>query len=617
MIQYLLQEEEKRIIEIISSRSDNVVVGSNNLVSEEELNAIFRHVHTKMLLDLVYTFLCAKSKDDAQLIINKYFFRSSDENNSIIRFVEIEKIPQHCEALHIAFLNSKLEIKKGRIVRTRSKEQLIDKGAVYTQSYIAYDIVYNTINNLDNCDADTSILDFACGTGRFYDTIVEVLKTKGIDAENAVLNNIYALDIDEDALNTTRLKAISYLKEVSEEKIKQISNHIIMKNGLLRYNPLDEQENALNYNDFDGKVNSGFDAIVSNPPYLVLKANKSKAGLNTAENIAQMVSYFRKSGIYQHSIEGMLNLYQLSIESMLLMLKPGGEMGIICPSTLFADLSATKLRKYLLSSNKVRSITFYAEKIPLFENVAQATNIFYLKKSGKTDLISITENGITFNVEYSAIKALFPNNNEIPNISDDEWKVLLKLSKCQKLKTLPNVRNRRGELDLTLCRKYITTTETPYRLVRGNMIGEKSIKNINGEFVTEEFVGTRSKDYLSFDFNQIRLICQQISNGGSSKRLNFIFCSNSDILANSCNYISSDQESLKKLYILLNSSLLNWRFKVTSSNNHINNYEIDELPIIDLSKINGNIEFNNQKELDLYVGKLYGLTDKEMQLVAH
>ena len=221
MIQYLLQEEEKRIIEIISSRSDNVVIGSNNLVSEEELNAIFRHVHTKILLDLVYTFLCAKSKDDAQLIINKYFFKSSDENNSIIRFVEIEKIPQHCEALHIAFLNSKLEMKKGRIVRTRSKEQLIDKGAVYTQSYIAYDIVYNTINNLDNCDADTSILDFACGTGRFYETIVEVLKTKGIDAENAVLNNIYALDIDEDALNTTRLKAISYLKEVSKEKNKQ------------------------------------------------------------------------------------------------------------------------------------------------------------------------------------------------------------------------------------------------------------------------------------------------------------------------------------------------------------------------------------------------------------
>ena len=150
-----------------------------------------------------------------------------------------------------------------------------------------------------------------------------------------------------------------------------------MKNGLLRYNPLDKQDIALNYNDFEGKVNSGFDAIVSNPPYLVLKANKSKAGLSTADNIAQMVTYFRKSGIYKYSIEGMLNLYQLSIESMLLMLKSGGEMGIICPSTLFADLSATKLRKYLLSSNKVRAIKFYAEKIPLFENVSQATNIFY------------------------------------------------------------------------------------------------------------------------------------------------------------------------------------------------------------------------------------------------
>lgn len=620
MVQYLLEEEEKRIVEIISTRNEDVVFGSDNnisLVSEIELNAIFKHVHSRILLDLAYTFLCAKSKEYAQSIINHYFFKSSDENNSIIRFVEIDKIPQYCESLHIAFLNSKFEMKKGRIVRTRSKEQLIDKGAVYTQSKIAYEIVSNTINNLDNFNSDISVLDFACGTGRFYETIVEVLTNKGIDIENAVLNNIFALDIDEDALNITRLKAISFLKEITEEKIEKISDHIIMKNGLLRYNPLDEQDIALNYNDFEGKVNYGFDAIVSNPPYLVLKANKSKAGLSTADNIAQMVTYFRKSGIYKYSIEGMLNLYQLSIESMLLMLKSGGEMGIICPSTLFADLSATKLRKYLLSSNKVRAIKFYAEKIPLFENVSQATNIFYLKKSGKTDLISITENDITFNVEYSAIQALFPDNNEIPNISNDEWNVLIKLSKCKKLKTLTNVRNRRGELDLTFCKKYITTTETPYRLVRGNMIGEKSIKNINGEFVKEDFVGTRSKDYLSFDFNQRRLICQQISNGGCSKRLKFIFCSSSDILANSCNYISSDQESLKKLYILLNSSLLNWRFKVTSSNNHINNYELDELPIIDLSEINGNIEFDSQKELDIYVGKLYGLTEKEIQLVAN
>lgn len=40
---------------------------------------------------------------------------------------------------------------------------------------------------------------------------------------------------------------------------------------------------------------------------------------------------------------------------------------------------------------------------------------------------------------------------------------------------------------------------------------------------------------------------------------------------------------------ILNSSLLNWRFKITSTNNHINNYELDELPIINLDTVPSDI----------------------------
>lgn len=155
----------------------------------------------------------------------------------------------------------------------------------------------------------------------------------------------------------------------------------------------------------------------------------------------------------------------------------------------------------------------------------------------------------------------------------------------KKLKQIHSIRNRRGELDLSLCKEYVTSSQTPYRLVRGNMIGDTEVKDINGEFVLESFIPTRSKDYCTFDFNRKRLICQQISNGGLRRRLKFIFCAPSDILGNSCNYISSDEETLAKLHLILNSSVLNWRFKITSSNNHINNYELDELPIVDLNKV--------------------------------
>jgi adenine-specific DNA-methyltransferase len=50
--------------------------------------------------------------------------------------------------------------------------------------------------------------------------------------------------------------------------------------------------------------------------------------------------------VYQYSIEGMLNYYQLSIEMILRLTKTKGQIGIICPSSLFADLTSAKLRKH-------------------------------------------------------------------------------------------------------------------------------------------------------------------------------------------------------------------------------------------------------------------------------
>ncbi len=62
-------------------------------------------------------------------------------------------------------------------------------------------------------------------------------------------------------------------------------------------------------------------------------------------------------------------------------------------------------------------------------------------------------------------------------------------------------------------------------------------------------------------------------------------------------------------------SLLNWRFKITSSNNHINNYELDELPIIDLDSFELNEFSNDENETNETVCKFYGLTKTETNYI--
>ena len=67
------------------------------------------------------------------------------------------------------------------------------------------------------------------------------------------------------------------------------------------------------------------------------------------------------------------------------------------------------------------------------------------------------------------------------------------------------------------------------------------------------------------------------------------------------------------MFFILNSELLNWRFKITSSNNHINNYELDELPIIDLD--NSALQNLSQENFDEVICQLYGLTEMETQYI--
>jgi len=611
----LISLEDKEIVQ----RAISLITNDNPLhqISTpeiEKINAgalydIARNVHRTFIANLISTYIVEKFCNYIEILevcFNIFSFQKID-------IIDIEAIPTLCEQLHISFLNSKFSLKpKSNKVRSRSKEQLIELGAVYTQSNIAKSIVESAFlsssSNINSC----KVLDFACGTGRFFENIVNMFD----DKKFAILNNIYAIDIDIDALSVTRLKALTHFHDISSSECKILCNHLALKNGLRNSSGLFPEDNDMSTVDLDGLVQSGFDIIVSNPPYLVLKPNKSKAGIDNREKVQEQVSYFRNCGTYSYAIEGMLNLYQLSIERMLQMLKTDGILGVICPSTLFGDVSATKLRKHILLNNRVINIEFFAEKVPLFENVSQATNIFILQKGSESDNITITENGETFIVNIDLVKELFPANLEIPIIHSSEWNILRKLAPISKLKQCTFIRNRRGELDLSLYKDYITFTPTPFRLVRGNMIGESGIKDINGEFVKEDFILTRSQEYHKFDFNRKRLICQQISNGGLRHRLKFIFCSSSDILGNSCNYISSDEETLAKLFLILNSSILNWRFSITSSNNHINNYELDELPIIDLSKVNPDFSYSSQEELDEYIGSLYGLSKEEIKLIA-
>lgn len=641
-INYFLTKEEQLIsLEIqkhfLSQRNELKPISQKelhlinaNLLLTDETNAAYK-VHRQLINSLITSYINSKFKKHSKDLQNVFQFASIP---SIETFVEkhIDEIPEIVEELHIAFLNSEFSIGNGKLTRKKSKHHLRENGAVYTLKQITREIVETTIEKAiqEKVIANAiTCLDFACGTGRFYFEAIEVLKEKyTLPLQQIICDNLFAVDVDETALSVLRLKVTSLFPKLNKEIIEALSTNIINRNALVpKATLLQEYENSIDLSsDFKNVFsNGGFDVVFSNPPYCLLKVNKKEDEqklngyyLNLQSKVQNEINFFRTSGIYQYSIEGMLNYYQLSIEMIIRLTKQNGQIGIICPSTLFADLTSTKLRKHILISHKLHSIRYFPEAARLFENVSQSTVIFYLQKNGRTNQIEIEIGESSFAIELDTIKNIFSTNFEIPLIDKTGWSVLTKISKQKKMKEIPFIRNRRGELDLTLYKPYITTENTGWRLVRGNMISDESVIDKNGEFVLiDEFLNKKSDDFKMNDYNKERLICQQISNIDMQRRLKFVFCEKTDILGNSCNYIVSTrkQTDLKKLNYILNSNLLNWRFKITSSNNHINNYELDELPIVDLDNIELNEFSNDESKNNEVVCKLYGLTKSEVNYI--
>jgi adenine-specific DNA-methyltransferase len=580
--------------------------------------------HNNFILILIYNHL----RTCLSLNIVDFNFLLDTNYSHISEIMELKHTfsVRMIEELHVKYINSHLYFREGELCRTEKKIIVNQRGAVYTRKDIVKTIVSATFRNFKgNLDTlKVKILDFGCGTGPFFFEAAKQIISMGTkDKFDIYRNSLFAVDIDESALNILKLKLIIELLDYPVNDIKMALNNIICEDMI---DPMTQELDLFSLQN-SGSIlnNNSIDIILSNPPYVNLKVNGNKSSRlmdslvkTQKERTKELVIRIRKSNAYFLSTKGMVNLYRLSIERMLGLLKSGGVMGIICPSTLFGDLNSKDLRKHLLEYNKLHSIDYFPESKQLFNNVSQATVIFILTKSHRTDRIILNYNGNSSVVTLSMIREAYPNSLEIPFIDELGWKILTKISQIKKLKEFHYIRNRRGELDLTMFRKYITNTDTGYRLIRGNMIKKESIKINNGEFVKkDDFIQVKSKDYLKFDFKKIRLICQQISNVDSNRRLNFAICKRKDVIANSCNYISMTHyiNKIETLKYILNSKLLNWFFKLTSTNNHINNYELDELPIIDIDQVELPLKNMARDEIEMHICKLYGLDSHEINYI--
>jgi hypothetical protein len=98
------------------------------------------------------------------------------------------------------------------------------------------------------------------------------------------------------------------------------------------------------------RADAGFDAVVTNPPWDMVRADLGTAERRTMVRAqgARLVAFARQSGTYALAESGQANLYQLFVERCLSLTKPGGRVGLIVPWGLASDRGSEALRAALL-----------------------------------------------------------------------------------------------------------------------------------------------------------------------------------------------------------------------------------------------------------------------------
>jgi len=380
------------------------------------------------LFDFTKDRICAQLKIDNKVI------------KTIVNELYYPECPYEFSVLSVEILGSAYEQFLGKVIRITPahhakievKPEVRKAGGVYyTPQYIVEYIVKNTVGKL--IDGKTpeevshlKIVDPACGSGSFligaYKYLLDWHKdyytvsgkpSKGkkdnqltpggylttAEKKRILLNNIYGVDIDVNAVEVTKLSLLlKCLEGETESSIEQqfslwnervlptLDYNIKSGNSLIDTDfysaeldfGMEKKIKPFNWkNAFPGVFEQdGFDVVIGNPPYV---------GRSTS------FEEFEKKYIKANftTSEGKYELYQLFIEKTTKIAKSkGAYISLITPQTWLSIIQASKLRKYLLLNFDFNEIVFLGKDV---FHAAVDTIIFLLITGLNTDKISFIE----------------------------------------------------------------------------------------------------------------------------------------------------------------------------------------------------------------------------------
>ena len=345
-------------------------------------------------------------------------------------------------AVYEQFLGKVIRVTPGGLAKVEEKPEVKKAGGVYyTPTYIVDYIVEHTVGEAlaetgtPETAAKLRILDPACGSGSFllgaYQRLLDwhlqyylahdperharrrqppVVRLAENDwrltiseRKRILLNNLYGVDIDRQAVEVTKLNLLlkclegvaeqtegRYLRPgkrnrqmmrlmMHERLLPNIDANIRCGNSLIGSDystgrlAIDEEEQR-RVNAFDWERGfpevmkaGGFDCVIGNPPYYKV------SGATDAETYAYYAAGFRTASFK-------IELYALFAERSLCLLRSGGLHSFIVPNSFLAGTYLRPVRCLLAEENTLEDLVLLAN-VKVFKNAKMDSVVYVCRKS--------------------------------------------------------------------------------------------------------------------------------------------------------------------------------------------------------------------------------------------
>jgi Eco57I restriction-modification methylase len=346
----------------------------------------------------------------------------------------------------------------------------------------------------------------------------------------------------------------------------------------------------------------GFDAIIGNPPYEVLSEKESGMDLKALR------AFIKAEPTYEPAQIGKQNLYKLFICRCLSLLADDARFGFIVPMSLLGDEITSGIRKAMAAQGAFVAIEAFPQKDKpddrVFLEAKLSTCIFVFEKTStaagqrfraRTHPGKIVNDGSpSLSLSTADIPKYDPENFTIVSCSQSDWDMAVKIMASGRMGRLgEHAEFFQGEVNETNERAKGTLASTPsegHLVTRGASVclyvirpasqGEDLYLNVSA------FLHGKAPATKAHHHKQRRVGWQESSPQNNFRRIIAALISSGEFCNHTINYcpVQLCKFELELLTAILDCRLSDWYFRLGSTNAHVSQYQVANLPCPEFSR---------------------------------